>query len=63
MVVPLVSNKGGRLRNRNIKYNNSSFECVQKYTYLGVVFNASGSFTTSKHEIHNKGNTALFKLR
>ena len=22
--------------------------------YLGVVFNESGSFTTSKHEIHNK---------
>jgi hypothetical protein len=59
----LVFNKGGRLKNINIKYNNSSIECVQKYTYLGVVFNASGSFTTSKHEIHNKGNKALFKLR
>jgi hypothetical protein len=31
--------------------------------YLGVVFNESGSFTTSKHEIHNKGNKTLFKLR
>jgi hypothetical protein len=48
----LVFNKGGRLKNINIKYNNSSIECVQKFTYLGVVFNASGSFTTSKHEIH-----------
>ena len=48
----LVFNKGGRLKNINIKYNNSSIECVQKYTYLGVVFIASGSFTTSKHEIH-----------
>ena len=39
--------------------------CAKVYicTYLGVVFNASGSFTTSKHEIHNKGNNALFKLR
>ena len=36
---------------------------MQKYTYLGVVFNTSGSFTTSKQEIHNKGNKALFKLR
>ena len=63
MVVPLVSNKGGRLKHINIKYNNSSFECVQKYAYIGVVFNTSGSFTTSKHEIHDKGNTALFKLR
>jgi hypothetical protein len=38
-----VFNKGGRLKNINIKYNNSSIKCVQKYTYLGVVFNASGS--------------------
>jgi hypothetical protein len=36
---------------------------VQKYTYLGVVFNTSGSYTISRHEIHNKGNKALFKLR
>jgi hypothetical protein len=46
------------LLNINIKYNNSSIECVQKYTYLGVVFNTSGSFTTSKQEIHNKDNKA-----
>jgi hypothetical protein len=39
--------------------------CAKVYicTYLGVVFNASGSFTTSKHEIHNNGNKDLFKLR
>ena len=36
---------------------------MQTYTYLGVVFNTSGSFTASKHEIHNKGNKALFKIR
>jgi hypothetical protein len=36
---------------------------VQKYTDLGVGFNTSGSFTTSKQEIHNKDNKALFKLR
>ena len=59
----LVFNKGGRLKNINIKYNNSSIECVQTYTYLGVGFNASGSFTTSKHEIHKKGNKALSKIR
>jgi hypothetical protein len=29
-----VFNKGGRLKNINIKYNNSSIKCVQKYTYL-----------------------------
>jgi hypothetical protein len=59
----LLFNKGGRLKNINIKYNNSSIECVQTHTYLGVGFNASGSFTTSKHEIHNKGNKDLSKIR
>ena len=59
----LVFNKGGRLKNIEIKYNNSYIECVQKHTYLCIDFNASCSFTTSKHEIHNKRNKALFKLR
>ena len=59
----LVFNKGGRLKNIKIKYNNSYIECVQRYTYLGVDFNASCSFATSKHEIHNKSNKVLFKLR
>ena len=36
---------------------------MHKYTYLGVVFNTSGSLTTSKQEIHNKDNKALSKLR
>ena len=39
--------------------------CAKIYicTYLGVVFNTSGSFTTSKQEIHNKGNKDLSKIR
>ena len=59
----LVFNKGGRLKNIKIKYHDSFIECVQKYTYLGVVFNASGIFTSAKNELHNKGIKALFKLR
>jgi hypothetical protein len=53
---------GWRLKIINIKYNNSFIECVQKYTYLGVVFNTSGSFTTSKQEIHKKDNKARSPL-
>ena len=33
----LVFNKGGRLKNINIKYNNSSIECVQKYTFVLIL--------------------------
>ena len=35
----LVFNKGGRLKNINIKYNNSSIECVQTYTFVLVPLN------------------------
>jgi hypothetical protein len=38
-------------------------DVINKGKVIQFVFNASGSFTTSKHEIHNKGNKALFKLR
>ena len=33
----LVFNKGGRLKNINSKYNNSSIECVQKYTFVLIL--------------------------
>ena len=33
----LVFNKGGRLKNINIKYNNSSIKCVQKYTFVLIL--------------------------
>ena len=50
-----MSNKGGRLKKKIL---NTIIVLLN-----GVVFNASGSFTTSKHGIHKKGNKASFKLR
>jgi hypothetical protein len=43
----LVFNKAGRIKNIEIKFKEQNIECVQQYTYLGVVFAASGSFSRS----------------
>jgi hypothetical protein len=34
----LVFNKAGRIKNIEIKFKEQNIECVQQYTYLGVVF-------------------------
>jgi hypothetical protein len=44
----LVFNKAGRIKNIEIKFKEQNIECVQQYTYLGVVFAASGSFSAAK---------------
>ena len=59
----LVFNKAGRLKNIPILFDGKPLDCVQRYTYLGVVFSASGSFASAKQEIYNKSIKALFKLR
>ena len=38
-------------------------ENVRKYSYLGVVFSNSGSFTEAKKELYQKGLKAYFKFR
>jgi hypothetical protein len=43
----LVFNKAGRIKNIEIKFKEQNIECVQQYTYLGVVFAASGSFSAA----------------
>ena len=44
----LVFNKAGRIKNIEIKFKEQNIACVQQYTYLGVVFAASGSFSAAK---------------
>ena len=52
----LIFNKSGRIKkNMLFKYNNVEIENVQKYTYLGVCFAASGTFSYAKPDIHKKG--------
>jgi hypothetical protein len=38
-------------------------DSVKQFTYLGIVFNSSGSFTMARKEILNKGMKALLKFR
>jgi hypothetical protein len=35
---------------------------VKQYRYLGVMFNASGSFSDAKEELYKRGLKALFKM-
>ena len=42
----LVFNKGGRLKNINIKYNNSSIKCVQKYTFVLILVRSEEPLNT-----------------
>ena len=46
-----------------MKYLDNLIDNVKQYTYLGIVFNSSGSFTMSRKEILNKGMKALLKFR
>jgi hypothetical protein len=59
----LVFNKAGRIKNIEIKFKEQNIACVQQYTYLGVVFAASGSSSAAKKQLYNKGVKAMFNLR
>ena len=59
----LTFNKSGRITKSIFKFDNTEIENVQKYTYLGVTFAASGTFSYAKHEINNKGLKALYKIK
>jgi hypothetical protein len=37
-------------------------EKVKQYRYLGVMFDASGSFSDAKEELYKRGLKALFKM-
>lgn len=56
----LVFNKSGKLgKFKSIKYNGLSLEFVRDYTYLGVVFSASGLFKLTLEKSLLKGKSAL----
>jgi hypothetical protein len=42
--------------------DNQLIEKVKQYRYLGVMFNASGSFSDAKEELYKRGLKALFKM-
>jgi diphthamide synthase subunit DPH2 len=58
----LVFTKSGRYQNLQMKYLDNLIDNVKQFTYLGIVFNSSGSFTMALKEILNKGMKALLNL-
>ena len=55
----LVFNNTGRLNATKFTFNGATIESVTKYSYLGVTFAISGSFTNAKTE----GLKVYFRLR
>ena len=59
----LVFNNTGRMSTAKFTFDKSPIEGVRKYSYLGVTFSISGSFSDAKSEFYKKGLKAYFKLR
>ena len=58
----LVFNSTGRLFPVTFMIDNQLIEKVKQYRYLGVMLNASGSFSDAKEELYKRGLKALFKM-
>ena len=58
----LVFNSTGRLFPVTFMIDNQLINKVKQYRYLGVMFNASGSFSDAKEELYKRGLKALFKM-
>ena len=59
----MVMSKSGRRFNYDFNIGNVNIETVQSFTYLGVKFSASGSFTLAQKELSQKANKACYKLK
>ena len=51
----MIMSKSGRLDKNEFYFNETLLENVQRYTYLGITFSASGSFTSAQHNLTLKG--------
>ena len=60
----MVFRKGGIL-NRNLKfyYNIEVLEIVNKFSYLGIVFTAGGSFRDTQATLAGQAQKAIYKLK
>ena len=55
--------KGGQLsRDTQFFYNGNMVEIVHTFTYLGVVFSTSGSFTEAQKTLSGQALKAIFKM-
>ena len=54
--------KNARLSKLKFTYKSMEIEHSLSYKYLGVLFNASGSFVNCQHDLYKRGLKAFFKL-
>jgi len=59
----LIFNNTGKLDTNVFTFNNNNIENVGHYSYLGVNFSITGSFTEAKNVLYKKGLKAFFKIR
>jgi hypothetical protein len=58
----LIFNKSGRRIKEPFYFINELIESVNKYKYLGVIFQSSGLFNYAKEELYNKSLKSSYKL-
>jgi exonuclease III len=58
----IVFNKGGKTFKNILLYNNTVVEVVRSYSYLGIIFNTSGSFNDAVQTLKDKGLKALYSV-
>jgi hypothetical protein len=60
----IIFNKGGKLLKKfNFTYKGNVIDIVQNYCYLGIVFNAAGSFKPACSRLCDQALKALFKIK
>jgi len=60
----IVFNKTGKLLDGfHFFYNQKEIEIVRKYCYLGIIFNAAGTFGDAVERLTDQARKALFKLQ
>lgn len=58
----VVFSKGRPLSNIEFKYNNTVLEIVNEFTYLGVIFSRTGSFSKAKKAQAEKATHAMYDV-
>ena len=59
----IIFNKSGKfLKNVKFKYGNENLDTVKEYSYLGIVFTTSGSFSAAIESLCNKSQKAIFTI-
>jgi hypothetical protein len=58
----LIFNKSGRHIKEPFYFKNELIESVNKYKYLGAIFQSSGLLNYAKEELYNKSLEASYKL-